>query len=64
MDEKPIWFYFQGIGFWIFLMAIPLGLFIRYSGIPFWIGFAIIIPWCLFWAYKGHKKYQTDRLNQ
>lgn len=59
--EIPIWFYFQGMLFWVTPFAIVDGLICMLFKIPFIIGFIILIPYSIFWALKGYKKYVSDR---
>jgi len=60
--ELPIWFYFQGVCFWVFPFAMLMGALTFLEVIPDWLGFVLLIPWCLFWGYKGFKKYKVDKL--
>lgn len=61
IKELPIMFYFQGAFFWVFPVAVVIGLLCRIFNINFWIGFIILIPYCLFWGYKAFKKYNKNK---
>ena len=64
LKEVPIWFYFQGMMFWIFPLSAIVGYLCYIFKINFWIGFTIIIPWCIFWGLKGYKKWCVDNGNK
>lgn len=58
----PITFYLQGICFWVLMGVIILWVIRIYVEYPKWIGFVILIPYCVFWGLKGFKKYRKDKL--
>lgn len=63
LKELPIWFYFKGMFFWIYLFILPVVVihwFVRY---PIWMAYAVVIPWSAFWGWKASKKYRSDRDN-
>lgn len=61
IKKLPMWFYFQGMAFYIFPVAIVVGIVCRVFSIPFWIGASVITPWAVFWGLKAFKKYVEDR---
>jgi len=60
--ELPIWFYFQGMFFWIIPVALAIAVIWRVFQLPFWLGLIIIIPYCGFWGLKAFRKYKNDKL--
>ena len=63
IKKLPITFYFSGMMFWIFPFSAVVGYFCYIFKIDFWIGFVLIIPYCIFWGFKGYKKYKKDMEN-
>jgi len=60
-DTKyPIVFYFRGMFIWIFPVAMLIGILIKIRVISILFGFALIVPWCVFWGYKAYKAYLRD----